>query len=148
MPAPEGCRDEVYELMRKCKCNCPTMTLIIHHSRTSCNIIESFILVHVVRKTCKKLSQINSPLSPPLQNFIKVWQSNGLTGWIWNANDRPSFVDIHRELNTMFDSKSVNEGTWNRRFYRLFSTFVSWLITGRLGCAIFDITSNSVLSQS
>ena len=29
--------------------------------------------------------------------------------WAWGAYDRPSFVDIHRELNDMFDSRSVNE---------------------------------------
>lgn len=47
MPAPEGCPDEVYELMKQC--------------------------------------------------------------WAWGADDRPSFLDIHRELNDMFESKSVNE---------------------------------------
>jgi hypothetical protein len=36
MPAPEGCPDEVYELMKKCKSNYPTiMPFIIHHSSRS-----------------------------------------------------------------------------------------------------------------
>ena len=31
MPAPEGCPDEVYQLMKKCKCNYPTTSISIHH---------------------------------------------------------------------------------------------------------------------
>jgi hypothetical protein len=42
--------------------------------------------------------------------FHSLHYLNCLTGWAWGADDRPSFLDIHRELNDMFESKSVNEG--------------------------------------
>lgn len=94
------------------------MVLMSAFNNHTFHVIETFFIP--IRRISGFLLLLNklsytlySPKFIAITNFSTV-KSVFLTflysGWEWEPSARPSFEDIHSELNNMFESNSVNEG--------------------------------------